>query len=59
MENTNNLKSGDKVILDGEERMIYSIYSETEVSLCLLDYEDVEEDYLTEVTLLELKLNLV
>lgn len=59
MENTNNLKSGDKVILDGEERMIYSIYSETKVSLSLLDYEDVEEDYLTEVTLLELKLNLV
>jgi hypothetical protein len=54
MENTHNLKSGDKVILDGEERMIYSIYSETKVSLCLLDYDDVEEDYTTEVNQLSL-----
>jgi hypothetical protein len=54
MENTHNLKSGDKVILDGEERIIYSIYSETKVSLCLLDYDDVEEDYTTEVNQLSL-----
>jgi hypothetical protein len=54
MENTHNLKSGDKVILDGEERMIYSIYSETKVSLCLLDYDDVEEDYTTDVNQLSL-----
>ena len=54
MGNTHNLKSGDKVILDGEERIIYSIYSDTEVSLCLLDYDDVEEDYTTEVNQLSL-----
>ena len=54
MENTHNLKSGDKVILDGEERIIYSIYSETKVSLCLLDYDDVEEDYTTDVNQLSL-----
>jgi hypothetical protein len=54
MDNTHNLKSGDIVILDGEERMIYSIYSDTKVSLCLLDYDDVEEDFTTDVNQLTL-----
>lgn len=44
--------SGDKVIYQGEVRTIYQVYSETMISLCLIDedgyeYEDVEEDYQT------------
>lgn len=47
--------SGDKVIYQGEVRTIYQVYSETMVSLCLIDedgyeYEDVEEDYQTLVS---------
>ena len=42
--------SGDKVLHEKQIRTIYSIYSETMVSLCLIDndgyeYDDVEEDY--------------
>jgi hypothetical protein len=49
------MKSGDKVIYQNEERTIYAVYNENEVSLCLLDedgeeYEDVEEDYLTPIS---------
>lgn len=43
---------GEKVILkdDGETYRIYAIYSPTEVSLGLLDYPDVEQDYTTPVS---------
>lgn len=48
------MKSGDKVLHEGVERTIYSVYSETMVSLCLVDkdgyeYDDVEEDYQTPI----------
>lgn len=43
-------KSGDKVRLLGERDLyvVHTVYSLTEVSLGLLDYPDVEQDYLTE-----------
>ena len=45
------IKEGDKVIYKGEKRMVYAIYPNNMVSLCLQDedgedYEDVEADYL-------------
>ena len=48
------MKSGDKVIYKGDVRTIYITYSDTMVSLCLVDkdgyeYEDVEEDYQTPI----------
>jgi hypothetical protein len=48
------MKSGDKVIYKGDVRTIYITYSDTMVSLCLIDkngyeYEDVEEDYQTPI----------
>jgi hypothetical protein len=44
------IKEGDKVIYEGEERTVYSLYPKGMASLCLIDedgyeYEDVEEDY--------------
>lgn len=42
--------SGDKVLHEGQERTIYSVYSETMVSLCLIGYDDVEEDYQTPIS---------
>lgn len=53
----NNLKwgSGAKVIHEGIVRTIYKVYSDTHVSLCLMDkdgyeYDDVEEDYQTPIS---------
>jgi hypothetical protein len=48
------MTSGDKVIYKGDVRTIYITYSDTMVSLCLIDkngyeYEDVEEDYQTPI----------
>ena len=48
--NNGGLKSGDKVLHEGIVRTIYGVYSNTHVSLCLIDedgyeYEDVEEDF--------------
>lgn len=48
------MESGDKVLHEGIVRTIYSVYSETMVSLCLVDkdgyeYDDVEEDYQTPI----------
>lgn len=48
------MTSGDKVIHEGEVRTIYTTYSDTMVSLCLVDedgyeYDDVEEDYQTPI----------
>lgn len=45
---------GDKVLHEGVVRTIYDRYSDTMVSLCLIDkdgheYEDVEEDYQTPI----------
>jgi hypothetical protein len=46
--------SGDKVLHEGKVRTIYTTYSDTMVSLCLVDkdgyeYDDVEEDYQTHI----------
>lgn len=46
---------GDKVLYDGVVRTIYDVYSDTMVSLCLMDkdgfeYGDVEEDYQTPIS---------
>ena len=38
------LKPGSRVICNGIMRTIYSVYSDTEVSLCLIGYRDVECD---------------
>ena len=54
----NNFKEGEKVIYNGEERIIYSVYDNGYVSLCLHDYDDVEEDYQTPIKELS-KINLV
>jgi hypothetical protein len=40
---------GDKVLHEGLVRTIYDVYSETMVSLCLIGYDDVEEDYQTPI----------
>jgi hypothetical protein len=49
------MESGDKVLHEGVVRTIYSVYSDTMVSLCLMDsdgfeYDDVEEDYQTPIS---------
>jgi hypothetical protein len=54
------MESGDKVIYQGEMRTIYTVYSDTMVSLCLIDeegyeYDDVEEDYQTPISELTIK----
>lgn len=54
MENT--FKSGEEVLYKGEVRTIYSVYDDNNVSLCLEDYDDVEEDYLIPISELS-KLN--
>jgi hypothetical protein len=54
MISTKQLNEGDKVLFNGEVKIVYAIYNEKEVSLCLDDYDDVEEDYLTDVKDLEL-----
>ena len=46
--------SGDKVLHEGKVRTIYTTYTDTLVSLCLVDkdgheYDDVEEDYTTHI----------
>jgi hypothetical protein len=46
--------SGDKVLHEGKVRTIYTTYTDTLVSLCLVDkdgheYDDVEEDYQTPI----------
>lgn len=48
----NPLKAGDRVkYIDGDDRIftVYAIYSDTEVSLSLADYDDHEQDYLTNI----------
>ena len=52
---TSQFKRGDKVILKttNQEYLIYDIYSGTEVSLCLLDYPDTEQDYTTNIKQIE------
>ena len=57
---SNQLKSGDKVVHNGEVRTIYSVYDNDNVSLCLIDeegyeYDDVEEDYLTPINEVKVK----
>jgi hypothetical protein len=47
--------SGDKVLHEGQVRTIYTTYTDTLVSLCLVDkdgheYDDVEEDYQTPIS---------
>ena len=47
--------AGDKVLHKDIVRTIYGVYSDTHVSLCLIDedgyeYEDVEEDYQTPIS---------
>ena len=49
------METGDKVLHGGIVRTIYGVYSNTHVSLCLMDedgdeYEDVEEDYETPIS---------
>jgi hypothetical protein len=49
---TNPFKVGDKVkFTDGDERefTVYQIYSDTELSLGLYDYPDVEQDWQTNI----------
>jgi len=49
-------KSGDKVkYKDGDKRIfkVHSIYSDTELSLGLADYPEVEQDYLTNIKEIE------
>jgi hypothetical protein len=48
------LESGQKVLLNDDVRTIYDTYPNNKVSLCLIDedgyeYEDVEEDFLTNI----------
>ena len=40
------IKEGSYVLYNGEKRYVHFIY-ETGVSLSLIDYEDVEEDFVT------------
>lgn len=56
MKTTKELKGIKKVILkeDGRIYHIYSIYNKTELSLCLYGYNDVEQDFLTNIN--EIKL---
>lgn len=49
------METGDKVLHKGIVRTIYGVYSDTHVSLCLIDedgyeYEDVEEDFQTPIS---------
>ena len=52
--NSNPFSSGDKVKIDGDNKIytVYAVYSDTEVSLGLYDYPDVEQDYLTSIDML-------
>ena len=52
--NKNKYSSGDKVKVDGDYTVytVYAIYSDTEVSLGLADYPDVEQDFLTDISIL-------
>lgn len=52
--NKNEYSSGDKVTVDGDDvvYIVYAVYSDTEVSLGLADYPDVEQDFLTDVSIL-------
>ena len=54
MENTKELKIGDKVFYkddkDKTEYTIYSIYSDTKLSLGLKDYPDTEQDYQIDIS---------
>lgn len=52
--NKNPYSSGDKVLVDGDDRVftVYHVYSDTKVSLGLFEYPDVEQDYQTSVNVL-------
>lgn len=51
----NSYQQGDRVRIDGDDAIytVYAVYSDTEVSLGLEDYPDVEQDYLTDISILE------
>lgn len=51
----NPYQQGDRVRIDGDDDIytVYAVYSDTEVSLGLKDYPDVEQDYLTDISILE------
>jgi hypothetical protein len=51
---TNPYSSGDKVYINGDDRVfvVHTVYNDTEVSLGLADYSDVEQDYLTDISVL-------
>ena len=53
--NSNPYSSGDLVKVDGDDTIytVYGVYSDTEVSLGLADYPDTEQDYLTDISILE------
>jgi hypothetical protein len=55
MENTNALKGFKKVKLKGDnyKYSIYSVYNEKELSLCIKGYDDVEQDFLTNIKEIE------
>ena len=52
--NKNPYSSGDRVTIDGDDRVytVYGVYSDTEVSLGQYEYPDVEQDYLTDISIL-------
>jgi len=49
----NPFKAGDRITYkndpDKEIYFVYAVYSDTEISLGLLDYPDTEQDYLTKI----------
>jgi hypothetical protein len=47
---SNPFQAGEEVLHDNIVRTIYAVYDDENVSLCLLDYDDVEEDYQTPIT---------
>lgn len=48
-------QQGDRVRIDGDDVIytVYAVYSDTEVSLGLENYPDVEQDYLTDISILK------
>lgn len=59
---TNNVfEIGDKVTINNEDDRLYTvydIYGDTEVSLGLYDYPDIEQDYTIETNKLTLEVSL-